>query len=690
MKKFKNYAFLGFGVAMVLSISGCVFGGKPVIVTPEGTMPQDLSVVVALDHSNMEQVALLKEIVARVPSMGFWDDLVKEIDASSGLFTYTANKELIESSWKIVFGLKLPSDPTKLGKLMTDSNFTLGSDGVDIYVAGQFAMPDKVQVLLDEIVKKDGKKMEFLADEKNPTWRVKQGSENFMIVRMKDVYFMTISSAQKDEILKRIDEGMGFDKSLDYQKNLKLLGEKNLGYFYLDMKLVSGIYSNLLKNNAGALPNDVLGIMKGLWAVFSVEKNGPNFISKIYFDGDKTLIDKYYPNYKLSLVDKIPAKGVIFYEEMPSLGLYLESFFKGISAVFKASSAGNELNAQIATEGESANVVKVEKPISREKGYKSLPIVDKPVVEPVVEEVKPVSIASVETLLAAEDLYGAVLEQAGGISGLTADDLKKIFDSPYAFVVSDVGGYIPAVTLYLQVNKDSVENAKKLVAGASTYMDAVIAGLNVELKRFGLDGIIKKDVKMVDGATLQKVYIDWAALPAPKIKELSDQFGVDLLSVKVQVYYGVLNDGMFVFAVYPDFVDDYGKDVLSGVDYYKEMRARAGEVYGGSVVFFRMTPVLDLVGRYFELAKKMGAISEESDQDMMLSYELYTKIISSFDYIFISGLRDLDGVRSSASLKIKEVQLSPELLKKMEAAAVEKKAADEALMKMYQEAAAAK
>ncbi|MFA7685624.1 MAG: hypothetical protein WCX95_02395 [Candidatus Gracilibacteria bacterium] len=688
MKKFKLSLFFGLGVLMVMIFSGCDLGGVPVAVTPEGTMPQDLSVAIAFDHSNLEQVALFKEIIGRVPSLGLWEQIVKELDVAPAAFTYTANKELVESGWKIVLGMKFPSDPAKMEKLMTSSNFNLGSDGLEVYVAGKFAEPDKVQTLLNEIIKDEIQKTE-INDSKYPIWRMKQGNGTIMIVRRDDVYFMASSVAQKDEILKRIDEGTGFDKSADYQKNLKLLGEKNLGYLYLDMKLVGGVYKNSLGlESEGIASMDVLDVMKGVWAVFSVENSGPKFVSKIFFSGDKAIIDKYYPDYKVSLVDKVPAKGVFLYEEMPSLGFYLEGVSGAVSNLVKASSLDISLNEGIVEDGLTLEGVDSEdvsiKTVSREKGYKSAPVSVKPVTSVVVEE----PVVAEKSILTSDDLYGAVLEQAGLISGLTVDDLKKILDNPYAFVVSDVGGYIPAVVLYLQVDKDSVENVKKLVAGSSMYMDEVIVGLNTELKKNNLDGIVKKEVKIVDGATLQKVYIDWTALPAPKVKELSDQLGVDILTVKVEFYYGVLNDGVFVFALYPDFINDYGKEVVSSADYYKEMRASAGEVYGRSVVFFRTSPVLELVDRYFQLAKKMGMISEEYDQDEMLDYELYTKIVSAFDYVFVSDVKDSDGARSSVSLKIKEVTLSPELLKKREALEAEKKAADDAVVKMYQDATA--
>jgi len=700
MKNFKLSLFWGFNALVAMLISGCVFGGGTKVAIPESTMPQEMSVVFAIDHSNPEQVALFKQIISRVPSLGLWEEVVSQMDSSPSPFKYTENKELIESSWKLVLGVKLPADPEKLKQLMTGSNVNLGSGGIEIYVAGKFAMPDKVRFLLDEIVKADPDLIEFVGDEKNQVWRAKQGTGNVLIVRVEDVYFMATSTAQKDEILKRVEEGTGFDKNEYYQEKMKLGGDKDLGYLYLDMSLMNNVYKNLAEMGQDTIPIEALGMMKGLLAIFSVENDGFNFVSKISFGEDKALIEKYYPDYKVSLIDKIPAKGVIVYEEMPSLGLYLEGFFKAAATLLQSNSFGNPLDTGMAYDGLTTDELTTEgvdsenapvnvKPVSRDKGYKSEPIIDNPeatvpVDEPIVEPVVEPTI-SVDSILASDDLYGATLEQVGAIAELTGEDLKKILDNSYAFVISDIGGYLPTVSFYLQVDKDSVDNARKLAGGVSTYMDLVIIGLNEELKANNLDEIIKKEVKMVEGATLQKVYVDWTAIPEARVSELSEQFGINVLTLKIELYYGVLNDGVFVVALYPDFIDVYGKEVLSESDYYKEMRARAGEAYGRSVAFFRMSPVLELVDRYFQLVKKAGIVSEEYDQDLMLNYELYTKIASSFDYIFVSDVKDSDGVRNSVSVKIKEVQLSPELLQKREALEIEKKNAQDAMMKMYQE-----
>ena len=135
MKNFKLSLFWGFNALVAMLISGCVFGGGTKVAIPESTMPQEMSVVFAIDHSNPEQVALFKQIISRVPSLGLWEEVVSQMDSSPSPFKYTENKELIESSWKLVLGVKLPADPEKLKQLMTGSNVNLGSGGIEIYVA---------------------------------------------------------------------------------------------------------------------------------------------------------------------------------------------------------------------------------------------------------------------------------------------------------------------------------------------------------------------------------------------------------------------------------------------------------------------------------------------------------------------------------------------------------------------------
>lgn len=668
-------------------------------VTPEAVMPQDMSIVISIDHSDPDQVKLLNEIIARVPSLGLMDELISEYDDSApSPFKYSENKALIDGGWQFVFGVKLPGDSGKLMELLDSPDITLDSSGIEIYAVAKFSDPDRIQLLLNEIAKESNGDMQFIGNETNILWRIKQGKGNVLIVRHQDVYFMVSSLAQRATVLQRIKDGTGFDQSPDYQANMKLLGEKNLGYVFVNGELVVDAWKDLLASIQVGMPTEMMDIIADIWGVALVDGSGFKVVSKVYFGGDQSLWAKYYPAYELSLIKKIPSQGVFVYAEMPSLGFYLEEFFKGVAAGFGSSSIGGLIGGNTVSDydyydydyddsyeyddiyltDESDLASDSNERVSREKAGTALGVADNPANLIEAEE------SSLESTLVKTSLYEEILDQLAVLSGLTKDDIRKIFDNPYAISISDISGYVPAISFYVQLDSLSVENAKKLVASAATYVDQILAELDGELKYEGLDGIIKKEVVEMSGAAMQKIFVDWSSLSADKLTELNNEAGMDVSTVKLEIYYGVLSDGMFVFALYPNFADAYGQESIADAGYYKEMISSVAGVYGRSVSFFRMSPVLDLAGRYFELMKIVGAISA-TDTETELYYEMYGAVASAFKYLFASEIKDSDGVRSSTSLKIDKVEFSPELTQKIEAQKAEQAAAREAERKAYEE-----
>jgi len=703
---------------VVLFVGAVSFAGYRILtvtkeIEPEALLPQDMSLVISIDHSDPDQVELMKDIISRVPSFGIFDDVLGMFGSTiSSPFTYEENKELIEGSWKVVLGIKLPADSAKIDELLQSPNLTLDSGGIDIYFAIKTDEPDRIKVLLDDLTGRSDGGMVFVGTEEDPVWEIKQETGSILISKYGNIYYSTTTSAQKDAILKRIDMQEGFDQSPGYKANMTLLGEENLGYLFVDGKLMLDVWKKLLSSVYEQFPMEVTDVIGNIWCVVSADEQGIKAKSKVYLVGDENLINKYYPTYKLGLIKKVPSKGVFVYMEMPSLGVYLDGFLKGMTASFSGASVNDLADSSMASVfsvdedpldetllGDEGFLIDelsepagyIEK-ISREKGYKSTPVIDEvfeniSVAAPESKEEAPMVVDSgeEEDVMVVEDLYGTLLEQLSSISGLSEDDVSGILDNPYAFSMSDVDGYIPTMSFYLELNLDVVENAKKLVTSLATYIDQVLAELNAKLAGSDsqLAGIIKKEVKIVDGAGIQRVYVDLASLPQDKILALNAQAGIDVAVVKVELYYGILNDGTFVFAFYPDFVDEYGKDPISDAGYYKEMVSEAGDFYGRTVNFVRTDPILKIAERYFNLWEKVSGMGEDSD--IFFTYEMYTKLLSAFKYMFSSDSRDGDGVINGVTLEIEKVEISPKLKERIEADKLAKKQALEAQQKAFEE-----
>ncbi|MFA6918223.1 MAG: hypothetical protein WC285_05360 [Candidatus Gracilibacteria bacterium] len=635
MKKAKIVVVFTLVLSFVFGAGGCNLFNSTKDVQPEAVMPQDMSAVMVFDHSNAGQMKLLKEILGRIPSVGLVDMAISE---------YEENKDLINGGWKIAAGFKLP-EGKKMEELLKNPNISFDETGIEIYIAAKFEMADKVQELLNKLVKTDPDEITFVGTEKNPVWKLmKVGDGSVLIVRYGDLYFTATTSAQEKAVLDRIKSEDGFDKNPEYIANMKALGAENVGYVFVNAKSSIEILGKIFSESGVNLPMGALELVGNVWAVCSLNDTGVKVVSKAYLSGDKALLDKYVPSYSVDLIKTIPSKGVFLYGEMPSFAVSLEGL------------------ADLAVMG-------VKQEFSPEGGK----------ISRIAEDSK------TDSQSGSSAGYSMVLDQLAGISGLKSEDIGKIFDNPYAFSISDSGGnLVPSAALYLKIDRESLENAKTLVASTSTYVDQIFDKMDQELKRAGLDGILKKEVKTVNGAALQKIYVDWSALSADRLSELNSMGGMDVSTMKLEFYYGVLSDGVLVFALYPDFTDEYGKDPIADAGYYKEMLTEVGDLYGDSVSFFRMAPVLDFANRYFELYKKTG-LAVEGD-DINFQYEMYSKFASAFKYVFMSGIRNDDGMMSSTILAIQKAEFSPELKKKLEADKEAKEKAAKAVEKAAQEA----
>lgn len=641
---------------MILSSFGCWFGGEKDAFGPESVMPADMTFVLAVDHSDKDQIKFSSDIFEKIPSLDFFDEFLKD-------FEY---KELLEGEWKIAVGVKLSDDFEQLKTFAEDFDFL--ESGSEIYIAGKFGTPERMQIFLEEMVLENPEKIEFVGTESELLWKVKKDDFDAVIARKDDIYFVAFSSEQRAEILKRLEDGGGFEADADYRDGL--------GYFYLNALPIVNLLTQAQTIEEEIFDVESLMAIEKFWVNFSANENGLNFSSKTYFGKDKNLVEKYYPDYKSELIGKVPSGGVISYNEKPNFWLYFQPLAEATSDVLFAFSAGNSLDEGDEYDDlfEEEELAPAPAPVKISRG--------------VVVEDKEVEVAEEDVAVAEEDVAVAMgadmlLSQLGAIAGLDAEKVRAVFENPFAFSISDSGSFPPAIAFYINLDKNSLESAKSLVGGISVYADEVINELNAELKKENLDGIIKKEIKLVNGAALQKIYVDIASLPSEKKSGFDMMAGFDISTAKIEIYYGVLSDGVFVFALYPDFPDIYGKNPISSADYYIEMQKNARNFYSGGVSFFRMDPLLKMIEPYFNSLKSAGILP--NSEEISLEYELYTKFASTFEYIFTSDVKDSDGLKSETSIKIRKAELSPELLQKRELLKIEKKAAQEAMEKLYEE-----
>ncbi|MBI4975201.1 hypothetical protein HZC20_00850 [Candidatus Peregrinibacteria bacterium] len=224
-------------------------------------------------------------------------------------------------------------------------------------------------------------------------------------------------------------------------------------------------------------------------------------------------------------------------------------------------------------------------------------------------------------------MYDEVLDAVSGISGSGRGDTESLFNSPYAISISD-GEVFPSIGVYLKVDDKGAEVAKRLSAAMSSYVEDLLKGFAVK----GFDKFIRKENVLVNGGGVYKVYIDFASAP----KELIDTYAatmpnIDFKNLKLEFYYGVTGDNIFVIALSPDFDKAYGKDTISKYYLYKEAVEKLEDFSGYRVMF--LDP-----GKFVEFADKILKLSGNPRfNDKLQFLDLAKKFVAPVKYFVITS-----------------------------------------------------
>jgi hypothetical protein len=220
--------------------------------------------------------------------------------------------------------------------------------------------------------------------------------------------------------------------------------------------------------------------------------------------------------------------------------------------------------------------------------------------------------------------------------------VKFILDSPHAISISDKDNYVPAIALYFQLKDEDLDKAKSLLVDFDGYVDQVIMEVNKVIPAIeGQPSPFKKDLVVVNGGALHKVYMDWAAVPQELITEWSTKSEINVTSVKNEFYYGLMGDNVFVVAWYPDFPDSYGKDVISQNVVYQEAFKQIGGGFDRSVLYMDTKSLLGFADKFMKMAVTMNT-EEGMAKDIALGYvKLAEKVIGTVKYyIATSGYKE--------------------------------------------------
>ncbi len=231
---------------------------------------------------------------------------------------------------------------------------------------------------------------------------------------------------------------------------------------------------------------------------------------------------------------------------------------------------------------------------------------------------------------------------------LEAQPFLQKFDvllrSPYALSISDKESFLPAIALYFQLEPGDVEGAKVLL----NDFDGYIAQFGDQL------GFLKKDVMAVNGGALHKLYVDWAQVSQKDRNKWSDELGIDVTTLKNELYYGLMGDNVFVLAWYPNFPEEYGQDPLSKNEKYLEAVKKLGDTYGSTVSYISTESFLNFTDRFVQVWK--ASLSDFQGAEVESVYKLYfRKLVGAVKYIVSSGVFKEKEIGMKAFVRIEKV-----------------------------------
>lgn len=550
-----------FCLMVIFSISlltACT-GGKGADKKLEAVFPKDSGFVFVVDGTQDSEVKQFKKLLDSLPKMGLWEKVAESYDKEviEGPRYEKLIKPIIEGKWKIGVALSgFPEDVRPDEAIQPED-----VQDLELNIAGKFSEAGKVEELIGVLLERAAwTDLETKEDDGVKYWTAP--SQDFYMFRYGDFFVVTMSEIDRDAALKRLEEGGGMDENEEVLDGVKKLEKDNLGYFYGSAEAMKNVYKGLYTD---LMPDiDVKEINVGAtYIVVFAEDDGLAMKSEGVVPEQNDITRQMLGDldYEVDLINQINGDGMIFYTEQSNMGFYADAFMQGLTAGLKGENPAD---------------------FSINENY----------------------VAQLAKELNVEE-----------------EAMMGILDSPFAFAMSDVGTLYPTMSAYAKIDEKYVEDARALTLSLDTWADQVIAEYDalMEAEGFGV-GALKKEVELVDGGGLHKLYFDLSALPPDILAAAVFVPGLDLSSLQLELYYGITGDNLFVIAMYPGFDEAFGKNPFADSEGYKKVDGKFNEG-GYSFSYFASQPLIDFMDRWIGIAESGGLVAPADKAD----YELYVK-----------------------------------------------------------------
>lgn len=536
-------------IFVLLFLPGC-FDDDLKDATVEDVFDEKTSLAVVIDYSDDDQVDNLKNIAAKFPELNLG---LKE------RFVAGFNSKMESEKYNFENFLQpILNDEWKVGAYLAIDDFSEIKDPSSIMnlfnIVVQVSEDEKFHELMEYVTKNNLSDVEHDTDGGVEYYR--SAKDHFYMMKYGDLFLITHNEKEIGRAVKRIEDENGLGSSEKFKNLLDEAGDENLGYVFVDgesLKSLQDIFTAQGISDAGG----------DTFISISAEKDG--FRGHSLVGVEEAGIEAKEASYNLHFVDEVNEEGVFLYFEQPGFKKVLKSMLDSLgTADFGGAGASD------------ASVISEENIGTDDAAY--FGVVNK-------------------------NYYGKFIEQAVSVSGLSAGNVEKLLDSPFAFVMSDIKGLYPTIAVYLKLNSDSVSDGKSLAAAVGFYVDKMITQLDAILSKNGVSvGVLKKDVAAIQGGMFYKVYVDWDAFAVENLNQFGLDVNFDFKNVPVELYYGVTGDNELIAALYPGFDKVYGKNVLAENEEFKDAIDDLEFEKGFSVGYFRFGKFFDILERDFVLA----------------------------------------------------------------------------------------
>lgn len=615
MKQLRNFVL--FGLLGLFLFSACK-GESSILAdaTLESALPKDSSLVFVVDYSNGDQVDAFRDLKDRFPETDLSEKFQALVfDPEETKINYKDDIEpFLDGKWRVGMTMVFPED-------INFENFEAEGFGdfenFEIYIAAEFEESDAFEDFLNlTIEESDEKKFDYEEDGEIKYWSNDEDLVYF--VRYNDVFVLTNNPDSREDAVDRMAEGSGFNTNIETTQAVSALAPENLGYFYMDFSVLAGFLTNLYASMGMTDFGKYFEGMDDVYAVWFADDDGIMIVSQ-----NKVIDPAFYEeffgdgSYGLSLKDYVNGDGLIAFSESANFGSYLQNFIQGFAAGYNSVDSGFDPGTL------ETNVA------GSQDNFDTDPN-------------------------GGVDSYQELLDELSSLGDVSSEDLGEILNSPFAFAMSDVGGYIPTLAFYVQVDEAQAENAKQLTVALDEYMDKIIVEFDNLMQQYGGTdvGLIKKDLEVVSGGGLHKLYVDWAAASPETLSTLA-LAGLSSDDLKIELYYGITGNNVFLIALYPDFQNSYGENAVSERDDFKEGFEKVGGSETFYISYFSFRPLIDIAGRYLEIVRNYGFILDED----MRNFDLYGRqFAGTLKYFVSSTVYSEEDMMSKTYVRFEEVE----------------------------------